>query len=229
MSLDSRFRQGLLLFAGFVATIPFLVGQGCPPGGGFGGGPTVQVSTPSIDKAVTAGQDLTVTYDVQGNAPLVVTAFYDRDGIPDSGDEITVDSGLSGGTAQVAQLDTSVLVSGQMYNVGISASSGGGVPSTDYAAGQIVAAADSDIIFSSPTEDLEIGAGEDVTISFTPGAGESSKRVIVGPRVTSVTRASMLKVRSVSSSRCPISRNFASRLGIRLGSGISKRSIEGLA
>ena len=70
----------MVLFAGFAVTIPFLVGQGCPQIGGFGGGPTVDVSFPSIDKAVTAGQSLTLVYDVRGNAQLVVSAFYDRDG-----------------------------------------------------------------------------------------------------------------------------------------------------
>jgi hypothetical protein len=167
MNFDLRSRQARALLLGLVAGVPLLFGQGCPslPIGG-GGSPVVVVKSPSLDQTVPVGNLITIVYDATGSG-LSVSAFYDRDGVPDTGDEVTFWEDLATGLNQWVQLDTSGLTSGDLY-VGISATNASGT-TTEYASGRITLASSTTVTVLAPSSDVTVSAGTVVPIQFNAG------------------------------------------------------------
>ncbi len=172
MTFHRRSRQGWALLVGCAIVVPFLLGQGCP---GLGGGsvvtPTVTVYSPSMDQTIAAGQLVTVVYDayVPLGGTVSVSAFYDRDGVEGSGDEVTFWSNLASGLNKFVQLDTSNLGPGDLY-VGITASNSSG-SATDYAPAKLTISGAPTLIFTSPASNVSVGAGVIVPVDFFAGVG----------------------------------------------------------
>jgi len=180
MKLDSRSRQGLVLIAGCLMFVPLLVGQGCP---GTGTGrplpgedlkPAVTVLAPSVNRTSVIGDVVTVLYDAidPTNNPtgaLAVSAFYDRDGQPGTGDEVVFAQSLPSGTSRFTQLNTSGLSPGVLY-VGITAENANG-KTTGYAPGRITLVATANLTFLYPSSNIMVGPGVNVPIAFNAGTG----------------------------------------------------------
>lgn len=176
MTLHPRSRQGLVLFTGLALLSVVLMGQGCPQPpspAGFPGANIVSVLSPALDRSVSAGDPVTIVYSVASPSglPVTIRAFYDRDGVPGSNDDVIFAANLLSGTNKVVQLDTSNLTPGQVYNVGISVQPFAGPAIWSYASGRIMVVAATALTFNSPVTNLAVGAGTQVPISFTPGQG----------------------------------------------------------
>ncbi len=168
MSIGPRCRSGLVLTLGAIASLPVFMGQGCPGLQLPGSGPSVTVRSPSIDQTVAAGDLVTIVYDATGSS-LTVKSFFDKDGVPNSGDEVTVGNNLASGSNKFTQFPTNGVAPG-VYRVGITASNSSG-SATTYAAGKVTVAGSAIAVFTSPAADIRVGAGVIVPIRFTLGAG----------------------------------------------------------
>ncbi len=177
MKRHSRSRLALVLIAGLLTCLPLLFGQGCPiePGRPTPGDklPVVNVAAPSVNRSAVVGDVVTVLYDVL-NPPsgpagsIQVSAFWDTDGVYD-GDEETFASSLPSGEGKVASLNTSGLTPATIY-IGIAAENAAG-KTVDYAPARIILAATAAVSFIYPTEDVTVGRGATVPITFTAGTG----------------------------------------------------------
>jgi len=177
MKRHSRSRLALVLIAGLLTCLPLLFGQGCPiePGRPTPGDklPVVNVAAPSVNRSAVVGDVVTVLYDVL-NPPsgpagsIQVSAFWDTDGVYD-GDEETFASSLPSGEGKVASLNTSGLTPATIY-IGIAAENAAG-KTVDYAPARIILAATAAVSFIYPTEDVTVGRGSTVPITFTAGTG----------------------------------------------------------
>jgi len=167
MKFDLRSRRARILVLGLVGSVPLLFGQGCPTVPIIGGGPpVVVVAAPSLDQTVPVGNLITIVYDATGSG-LSVSAFYDRDGVAGTGDEVTFWTDLASGSSKWVQLDTSGLASGPLY-VGITATNSGGT-TTDYASGRITLASGTAVTVLSPLSNVTVAAGVVVPIQFHAG------------------------------------------------------------
>lgn len=164
MTLQTRSRSGAALVGTLLLTLPLLVGQGCPTlnlGGLVGG--SVVVKSPSVDTTLSAGTALTVVYDASASP---VTAFYDLDGVSDSGDETVFASNLQTGTDRFTQLQTANLTP-NAYRIGIKSN---GVSA--YAPGRLIIGSAPAIAFTSPIAAVKVGAGVAVPVRFGTGIQE---------------------------------------------------------
>lgn len=167
MKFDLRSRRARVLVLGLVGSVPLLFGQGCPTVPIIGGGPpVVVVAAPSLDQTVPVGNLITIVYDATGSG-LSVSAFYDRDGVAGTGDEVTFWTDLASGSSKWVQLDTSGLASGPLY-VGITATNSGGT-TTDYASGRMTLASSTAVTVLSPLSNVTVAAGVVVPIQFHAG------------------------------------------------------------
>lgn len=133
MTINPRSRQLWLICLGLGLSLPLLTGQGCP---GVPGAPQVEVSAPSIPMQVSIGDSVIVMYDVRvaNGGAVTVSAFYDRDGTFDSGDEVFFATDLPTGKGH-AELDTTGLPPG-LIRLGIVASNPAGTTAR-YASGTV--------------------------------------------------------------------------------------------
>jgi hypothetical protein len=156
-------RKRLLTTVFLLVSVPWVVGQGCLIGG-FAAAPTVTVSGPATNETVSAGEIVSVIYTAQSSATLTVSAFYDVDGIPGTGDEVVFASGLPSGTNRTASWNTGEVTPGT-YSVGVVASDGTSV-GTGYAPGRVTVEAGIGVTFATPSDDILTNAGAVLTIRF---------------------------------------------------------------
>jgi len=177
MKADRRSRQGRILLAGALLAVPLLLGQGCPTFVGGTGAPVVVIHAPTLARPVPIGESITLVYDATspGGGTILVTAFYDRDGIAGTGDEVLFGPSLAGGTNQYVQLPTTGLTAGPLY-VGITATNGMGT-TTVYAVGMVTLGAGPSVTFSSPAGAIRVGAGTPVPVRIETHLTEYSYRV----------------------------------------------------
>lgn len=180
MKRDSRSRLGLVLIAGVSTCLPLLIGQGCPiesgrpsPGDYL---PVVRVVAPAVNRLSVAGDNITVMYDALNpvfgaSGSLRVWGFWDTDGIY-NGNETTFATSLPSGEGKIASLSTSGMSPGTIY-VGIAAENAAGL-TTAYAPGRVTLAATAAVTFHYPQENVTVGAGATIPISFTAGTGVTS-------------------------------------------------------
>lgn len=175
MTVTTRSRQGLVWAAGWAVALPLIVGQGCPmPGGSTTGSPAVVVRSPSLNQTLSVGELVTVVYDVTGGSGMTVSAFYDRDGVANSGDESVFNTNLASGENRFVQLATAQMATGAL-RVGITATNSQGSV-TAYAPGQITLVAGPRVSFTSPGGPVRVGAGFAVPIQFSAGVLNFSYR-----------------------------------------------------
>jgi len=177
MKRHSRSRLGLVLIAGVLSCVPFLLGQGCLPDSGRPSPgdslPVVNVIAPSVNRTAVAGDTITVLYDalnppVGAAGAIQVWAFYDRDGVYD-GNEVIFAPSLQSGESKFASLNTSAISPGALY-IGVAAENAAG-KTVDYAPARITLIATATVAFLSPQSDLTVGAGATVPITFSTGTG----------------------------------------------------------
>jgi len=170
MKADRRSRQRIVVLASTLLALPFLLGQGCPVydgGARFIGGaaaPTVAIHSPTLNRTASIGELITLVYDAVGGGTVLVSAFYDRDGLANTGDEVTFGSGLASGTNKFTQLATSSLAEGPLY-LGITATNSSGT-TTAYAGGVITLVGTPSMSFLSPAGDMRVGIGTQVTVQI---------------------------------------------------------------
>lgn len=157
-------RQAIGLALGMAGMLPFLIGQGCP---GPGGQDLVVVNAPSLDQTRAIGDLVTIVYDTTSGAQ--VSAFYDRDGLPRTGDEVVFATGLASGTNKFVQLATAGLSPGALY-VGVTAVLSGQT-GTAYADGKVTLVSAIQPAFISPSDDISVSPGAKVPVEFTAGSG----------------------------------------------------------
>ena len=180
MRIHSRSRQAvILLVAGFVAAVPLLLGQACLPevlspdsGAPLPTGPDIVIIAPSFDQdGVRIGEFVRIVYDA--TSPVAgsfsVSAFHDRDGVADSGDEVIFRTNLASGQSKFVELDTADLEPGMLY-VGITATNSTGT-ATAYAGGRVTLIATPSVTFISPAIDLAVGRGVEIPLEFDAGSG----------------------------------------------------------
>lgn len=183
MRSTRKWRPGRGFLVISVATlVPLLVGQGCPDladlsstiGGGLSGLGTVVVRSPSVAQTVRIGDPLTLVYDVSASASNVV-AFYDRDGVAGSGDEVVFATSLPAGTGKVVTLQTGTLAAG-VLRVGVRATVGGQAL-TAYAPGVVTLQAGAVVTWVSPAAPLSLAAGATLPIEFDAGTTQFQYRL----------------------------------------------------
>ena len=189
----SRQAIGLLLALG---ALTLLVGQGCP----IGGGGSVVVISPALDQTRVIGDLITVVYSAPGGSD--VSAFYDRDGIPDTGDEVVFGNGLATGDNKFTQLATASLAPGPLF-LGISAATGLSV-STEYATGRIDLVAGVTAAFVSPDADLTVAPGVEVPIEFNAGTGVSNFTYRVFYDLDGTVNGNEITIQQSSSTNTPV-------------------------
>ncbi|NLX21703.1 MAG: hypothetical protein GXY55_08530 [Phycisphaerae bacterium] len=166
MSSIRRSHRGWALWAGLLA-LPLVLGQGCPvPGTTPTGGLGVVVHSPSVPQTITLGNLVTVTYDATGPSgeAIMVSAFYDRDGIPGTGDEVVYATALASGTNKFVQMATASLSAGTVY-LGITATSGSGI-AVGYAPAPVVLEPPPSISWISPLTAASVGSDTNVSVAF---------------------------------------------------------------
>jgi len=166
-----RMRLRVVSLVGMCALIPLVAGQGCPLFG-TGAGATVTIHAPTLDQTLTLGAVVTIVYDATGSN---IRAFYDRDGQPETGDEVIFATGLPSGANLAVQLQTASLAPGQIH-IGIMADAAG-VTTTAYAAGVITLEEELTIEWVSPAQSLSVGEGTTVPIEFDTGLTGFSYRL----------------------------------------------------
>jgi hypothetical protein len=180
MRFNFRRRRGLALGAGWALGLPLLLGQGCPssqtnPNSGTIGAPVVTVQAPTLDQIITVGSPITLTYDVTSSGQTSVSAFYDQDGVADTGDEVVFISNLAAGSGKYAQLVTTGFATGE-YWVGVTATNSAGT-TTAYAPGQTTLAAAPLVQFISPTGPIRVAPGVHVPVIFVASTTDFTWRV----------------------------------------------------
>ncbi|MBP7935733.1 MAG: FG-GAP repeat protein [Phycisphaerae bacterium] len=187
MRSTRKWRPGLGILAVSVATLlPLLLGQGCPDiadlssaitgniSGSLTGTTTLIVHSPSVAQTVRIGDALTMVYDVSSSASNVV-AFYDRDGVAGSGDEVVFATSLAAGTGKVVTLQTGTLAAGTL-RVGIRATIGLQTL-TAYAPGVVTLQAGVAVTWVSPAAPVSLAAGASLPIEFDAGTTQFQYRL----------------------------------------------------
>ncbi len=172
MRLDSQSRRlGLGLFTGFAMTLPLILGQGCPIPGAIPLTPAVSVTSPLFDQTLALGELVTIVYDATSptGGSFSVSAFHDRDGMAGTGDEVIFGTNLASGNNKFIELATGALEPGLLH-LGISATSATGT-TTAYASGKVTLVALPSVTFSSPLDDMTVGAGVRIPVAFDAGEG----------------------------------------------------------
>lgn len=178
MIVHRRSRQAGILLAGVLTCLPLLLGQGCPQIGPVTGTvPEVTVTAPSFDLSVTAGDTLSVVYDVVNPAggSTSVGLFYDRDGVLGTGDEVLLTSGLPTGTMQFTTLATEGIAPGRVH-VGIIATNSAGSTQA-YASGVLTVSESAVVTATAPAQSISVGPGTVVPIQFEVAAQTFDFRV----------------------------------------------------
>ena len=174
-----RPRLGIVMVS--VATlVPLIVGQGCPDigsidiGTGLGSVVVITVTSPSVAQTVRIGDPITMVYNVTGT-PSSVVAFYDRDGVANSGDEVVFATGLASGTSKVVTLQTGSLAAGALH-LGIRAVSGLQTLNA-YAPGLVTLQASVSVTWISPAAAVNVAAGAVLPIKFDVGTTQFQYRL----------------------------------------------------
>lgn len=132
---------------------------------------TFAFQEPLIDERVTSGDTVTIRFT--SSETVNYTLFYDQDG-QQNGNEITI---ATGSGQNVTQNWVLANIPPGTYYVGATIRDGLGESETSYAPGRVILDTPPSVIVSAPDQDIEVYAGETVSVEYQVLDADSDARV----------------------------------------------------
>jgi len=137
---------------------------------------------PTENLIINPGSNVTLRFATTASGAFSYTLFYDTDGTPDTGDEVTIVGGSGSGSNVITGIWNTTDLAPGVYYVGVNVRETGATArrGTAYAEGAVSIVAGSFVYLLQPANNIEVSPGTVVEILFSagvPGGGTGTLRI----------------------------------------------------